>query len=208
MPNKTGSTHVLEPKTNERSCTMETCHVCCTGGQGKVAGTKSCSSLVSPESSIGGHSDHPYAWHDSTASTSALHDLHSHTAAREQDTSQGQGKSRPCLPELDSSQPGPIEIDTSLLYTPQSGASSTDVSQSGDTSCIARWASYTPQCCKASSDLDHHAMPLLCDQYSAPCHETRDAALDITSAKAWVMYHLLFIRPSHMQLLLQPIHVT
>lgn len=107
-----------------------------------MAGGRSCSSLVSPESSIGGHSDHQYAWHGSAAGPSELYDDHG-TASRaayatgtpnhQQGTNDDNPQPRRHLPDLDSSQPGPIEIDTSLLYTPQSGASSADVSQSGTT---------------------------------------------------------------------------
>ena len=56
------------------------------------------------------------------------YDTHSH----QQGAGHEEQRFRPQLPDLDSSQPGPIEIDTSLLYTPQSGNSSTDVSQSGE----------------------------------------------------------------------------
>ena len=49
----------------------------------------------------------------------------------QQPSSQEQPTLRTRLPDLDSSQPGPIEIDTSLLYTPASGNSSSDVSHSG-----------------------------------------------------------------------------
>lgn len=106
------------------------------GGHGKMAGGNSCSSLVSPESSIGGHSEHQYAWHGSAATASGLQDVHSRPAYNAATPTQLQSqhekvRPRPQLPDLDSSQPGPIEIDTSLLYTPQLGVSSTDVSQSG-----------------------------------------------------------------------------
>lgn len=105
-----------------------------------MTGEKSCSSLVSPESSIGGHSDQQYAWHGSAAGPSELYDAHSIASraaydsaapSHQQHDAHDQPQARPQLPDLDSSQPGPIEIDTSLLYTPQSGASSADVSQSG-----------------------------------------------------------------------------
>ena len=52
---------------------------------------------------------------------------------QEEPSAHEQLQSRPQWPDLNSSQPGPIEIDTSLLYTPQSGNSSTDVSHSGKT---------------------------------------------------------------------------
>lgn len=54
------------------------------------------------------------------------------TLSHQQGSGHEEQRFRPQLPDLDSSQPGPIEIDTSLLYTPQSGNSSTDVSQSGE----------------------------------------------------------------------------
>lgn len=104
---------------------------------------------MSPESSVGGHSDHQYAWHSSVAGPSELYDDHSiasravydNIASRQQQLSTcDHPQARPQLPDLDSSQPGPIEIDTSLLYTPQSGASSADVSQSGT-------SSISPCCC-------------------------------------------------------------
>ena len=109
------------------------------------AGGKSCSSLVSPESSIGGASE--YAWHRTPAAMPVVHEVPSRPmfapteqqqepAAHEQQqepAAHEQLQSRPQWPDLNSSQPGPIEIDTSLLYTPQSGNSSTDVSHSGKT---------------------------------------------------------------------------
>ena len=102
-----------------------------------MAGGKSCSSLVSPESSIGGHSEHQYAWHGGAATTSGLQDVHSRPAydaatPAQLHTQHEQPRLKAQLPDLDPSQPGPIEIDTSLLYTPQSGVSSADVSQSGE----------------------------------------------------------------------------
>lgn len=112
------------------------------GGYAKMAGGRSCSSLVSPESSVGGQSDQQYTWHGSAAGPSELYDDHSTagravyptgTSSHQQGTSDDHPQPRRELPDLDSSQPGPIEIDTSLLYTPQSGASSADVSQSGTT---------------------------------------------------------------------------
>lgn len=127
------------------------------GGYAKVAGGRSCSSLVSPESSIGGHSDHQYAWQGSAAGPSELYDDHS-TASRGvyptgiSSHQQGTGDQ---LPDLDSSQPGPIEIDTSLLYTPQSGASSADVSQSGTTGSALAVAST----CSSETPAQPHTSP-------------------------------------------------
>ena len=98
------------------------------------AGGKSCSSLVSPESSVGGASE--YAWHRTPAAMPVVHEVPSRptfapTQQQEEPSSHEQLQSRPQWPDLNSSQPGPIEINTSLLYTPQSGNSSTDVSHSG-----------------------------------------------------------------------------
>ena len=104
---------------------------------------------MSPESSVGGHSDHQYAWHGSLAGPSELYDDHNIanravydnvTSSHQQRSADEHPQARPQLPDLDSGQPGPIEIDTSLLYTPQSGASSADVSQSGT-------SSISPCCC-------------------------------------------------------------
>ena len=103
---------------------------------------------MSPESSVGGHSDHQYAWHGRAAGPSELYDddtmasraVYGNATCSHQQGSAHDPQARPQLPDLDSSQPGPIEIDTSLLYTPQSGASSADVSQSGASSII-------PCCC-------------------------------------------------------------
>lgn len=134
------------------------------GGYAKVAGGRSCSSLVSPESSIGGHSDHQYAWQGSAAGPSELYDDHS-TASRgvyptgisshQQGTGDNHPQPRRQLPDLDSSQPGPIEIDTSLLYTPQSGASSADVSQSGTTGSALAVAST----CSSETPAQPHTSP-------------------------------------------------
>ena len=98
---------------------------------------KSCSSLVSPESSVGGQSEHQYAWHSSAGAAPAVHDDLSAPAYNAATPDHFRSSHEPTvhrsqLPDLDSSQPGPIEIDTSLLYTPQSGTSSTDVSQTGE----------------------------------------------------------------------------
>lgn len=94
------------------------------------------SSLVSPESSVGGLSEHRYQWHSHPVAEPGLVAAQS-TPAYESDplerlSAHEEPRVRHQLPDLDSSQPGPIEIDTSLLYTPQSGNSSTDVSHSGE----------------------------------------------------------------------------
>ncbi len=103
------------------------------GASGRAAGGHS--SLVSPESSVGGLSEHQYQWQSNPAAVPGLHNMQSSSAydatPHQQPSGHEQPKARPQLPDLDSSQPGPIEIDTSLLYTPQSGNSSTDVSQTG-----------------------------------------------------------------------------
>ena len=95
------------------------------------------SSLVSPESSVGGLSGHRYQWQSHPVAEPSLVAAQS-TPAYESDplerlSDHEEPRVRHQLPDLDSSQPGPIEIDTSLLYTPQSGNSSTDVSHSGGT---------------------------------------------------------------------------
>ena len=94
------------------------------------------SSLVSPESSVGGLSEHRYQWQSHPVAEPSLVAAQS-TPAYESDplerlSDHEEPRVRHQLPDLDSSQPGPIEIDTSLLYTPQSGNSSTDVSHSGE----------------------------------------------------------------------------
>ncbi|DBA71623.1 TPA: hypothetical protein ACH3X2_001084 [Trebouxia sp. C0005] len=93
------------------------------------------SSLVSPESSVGGLSEHRYQWHSHPVAEPGLVVVQStsvyESAPRERLSDHEEHRIRPQLPDLESSQPGPIEIDTSLLYTPQSGNSSTDVSHSG-----------------------------------------------------------------------------
>ena len=126
---------------------------------------------MSPESSIGGHSDHHFPTYPAAAAVPLSNSQHCFITDAQQSfspsypaaavplasdqhcfatdaqqpytTAYGQAaqqhqtpalavpKPRAQLPDLNSSQPGPIEIDTSLLYTPQSGNSSADVSQSG-----------------------------------------------------------------------------
>lgn len=105
------------------------------GGSDKAAASHS--EFVSPESSVGGHSDHHYPSYKAAAAVPLTAAQHPFTSAYSQPVQQQQApalavpKPRAQLPDLDSSQPGPIEIDTSLLYTPQSGNSSADVSHSG-----------------------------------------------------------------------------
>ena len=105
------------------------------GGSDKAAASHS--GFVSPESSVGGHSEHHYPSYTAAAAVPLTAAQHPFTSAYSQPVQQQQSpalavpKPRAQLPDLDSSQPGPIEIDTSLLYTPQSGNSSADVSHSG-----------------------------------------------------------------------------
>lgn len=98
------------------------------------------SGFVSPESSVGGHSDHHYPSYPPAAAVPLVNNQNVPTTAHSQPAQHAQQQHPPALavptpraqlPDLDPSQPGPIEIDTSLLYTPQSGNSSADVSQSG-----------------------------------------------------------------------------
>ncbi|DBA84161.1 TPA: hypothetical protein ACH3X1_006628 [Trebouxia sp. C0004] len=93
------------------------------------------SSLVSPESSVGGLSEHRYQWHSHPVAEPGSVVARSTPAYESNPLELTSDHEEPIvrhqLPDLDSSQPGPIEIDTSLLYTPQSGNSSTDVGHSG-----------------------------------------------------------------------------
>ena len=111
-------------------------HIDVAGAGVRTAGGNS--SLVSPESSVGGLSEHRYQWHSHPVAEPDLVAAQT-TPAYESDplerlSDHEEPRVRHQLPDLDSSQPGPIEIDTSLLYTPQSGNSSTDVSHSGELS--------------------------------------------------------------------------
>lgn len=121
-------------KSAESSATMADNSICVSAGaSGRVTGGHS--SLVSPESSVGGISEHQYQYRGNSAAVPGIHNMQSRPIADsmpdQQQPSLGQPRVRPSLPDLESSQPGPIEIDTSMLYTPQSGNSSTDVSHSG-----------------------------------------------------------------------------
>ena len=157
-----------------------------------MAGGKSCSSLVSPESSIGGHSDHQYAWHGNPAGPPKLYDDHSMasraacdagTPGQQQRNAHDQPQARPQLPDLDSSQPGPIEIDTSLLYTPESGASSADVSQSG-TSCYSIIPSYSITLLGVSQPLLNLTSVVSCVcMFAACCKDRQGVSLQLNAGR-------------------------
>ena len=102
----------------------------------KASDSHLCSAFVSPESSVGGHSEHLYTSYTTSAPApfgpaQPPYTPGYHRLQRQQQPPPALAVPRSQLPDLDPSQPGPIEIDTSLLYTPQSGNSSADVSQSG-----------------------------------------------------------------------------